>query len=73
MPDFEVNARENGPYLISGSAVIIDADGNESEVQGKMVALCRCGGSENKPFCDGMHRTKDFKAASATVRLAATE
>ena len=73
MSEFEIKAREDGPYLISGSAVVIDADGNESEVQGKMVALCRCGGSSNKPFCDGTHRVKDFKASSVTVRLAATE
>ncbi len=68
MTKVEIRARENGPYLVSGPAVLIDADGNESEIQGKTVALCRCGGSQNKPFCDGTHRKNDFKAAQATVR-----
>jgi CDGSH-type Zn-finger protein len=65
---FEIRARENGPYLLSGPAVLIDADGNESEIKGKTVALCRCGGSHTKPFCDGTHRKKDFQAVQATVR-----
>ena len=73
MAQVEIRARENGPYLIDGSALFIDADGKESPVQGKVVALCRCGGSQNKPFCDGTHRKNDFRAAKATVRLEAAE
>jgi CDGSH-type Zn-finger protein len=68
MAKIEIRARENGPYLFSGPAVLINADGNESEITGKTVALCRCGGSQNKPFCDGTHRKIGFKAAAATVR-----
>jgi CDGSH-type Zn-finger protein len=52
---------------------LIDAAGNESPVQGKKIALCRCGGSQNKPFCDGTHRKNEFKAAQATVRLDVAE
>lgn len=68
MTKIEIRARENGPYLLSGPAVLIDSDGNESEVAGKTIALCRCGGSQNKPFCDGTHRKINFKAAAVTVR-----
>ena len=68
MSDVEIRARENGPYLVSGPAILIDADGNESAIEGKRLALCRCGGSQNKPFCDGTHRKIEFKAAGVTVR-----
>lgn len=73
MVEIEIRARENGPYLIDAAALLIDAAGNESPVQGKKIALCRCGGSQNKPFCDGTHRKNEFKAAQATVRLDVAE
>ena len=72
MTKVEIRARENGPYLITGPAVRIDADGNESPVAGKTVALCRCGDSQNKPFCDGAHRQVDFAAQAVTIRLEET-
>lgn len=68
MAKVEIKARENGPYLLSGPAVLIDAEGNESKIEGTMVALCRCGGSQKKPFCDGTHRRINFEAAGATVQ-----
>lgn len=68
MAKVKIKARENGPYLLSGPAVLIDADGNESKIEGTMVALCRCGGSQKKPFCDGTHRKINFEAAGATVQ-----
>jgi CDGSH-type Zn-finger protein len=68
MAKIQIRARENGPYLVTGPAVLIDAEGKESAVQGKMVALCRCGGSQNKPFCDGTHREIDFEAPESTVQ-----
>jgi CDGSH-type Zn-finger protein len=70
MTQVEIKARENGPYLLSGPLVLIDTDGNESQVEGTMVALCRCGGSQKKPFCDGTHKKINFEAAGATVRQA---
>jgi CDGSH-type Zn-finger protein len=69
MSKVEVTARENGPYLVSGSGILVDADGNETKVEGKMVALCRCGGLQNESFCDGTHRRIDFKAAGVTVKV----
>lgn len=57
MSNIKVN--DNGPYLITGSFTIVDAEGNEFESK-KAVALCRCGHSKNKPFCDGAHRKEGF-------------
>ena len=50
----ELRASENGPLLVSGGVRIVDADGNLL-YEGERAALCRCGGSSNKPFCDGTH------------------
>jgi CDGSH-type Zn-finger protein len=58
-----VTTRPNGPYLIKGAIRILDPDGKEFPVQGDTVALCRCGNSANKPFCDGTHGRVGFKAA----------
>jgi len=62
MAEIKITGREDGPYLIAGSATYTDADGNEQTTSGTMVALCRCGGSKNKPFCDGTHRDIHFTA-----------
>ncbi len=57
----DVCASANGPLLVSGGIRVLDADGNVL-FEGDRAALCRCGGSSNKPFCDGTHRTNDFRA-----------
>ncbi len=59
-----IRCRENGPYVIQGAIKVIDAQGGEFAIPpGKdTVALCRCGHSKNKPFCDGSHRTAGFQA-----------
>ena len=69
MTDVEIKASENGPYLVRGPVRIIDADGKEYDLseRGKVVALCRCGGSTTKPFCDGTHSRKGFEAAERAV------
>jgi CDGSH-type Zn-finger protein len=41
---------------------LIDPDGNELEVKAKNIALCRCGASQDKPFCDGSHRRIGFQS-----------
>jgi uncharacterized Fe-S cluster protein YjdI len=56
----EVRASENGPLLVSGGVRILDA-GGAVLYEGERAALCRCGGSSNKPFCDGTHRTNGFR------------
>jgi uncharacterized Fe-S cluster protein YjdI len=52
--------RPNGPLFLRGRVRIVDADGNVVR-EDTRVALCRCGGSGNKPFCDGTHRTIGFE------------
>jgi CDGSH-type Zn-finger protein len=59
MPDANITPSENGPYLVSGPVQLTAPDGREIEHPDQM-ALCRCGGSNNKPFCDGTHLTNDF-------------
>lgn len=57
-----VTPRLNGPYRIEGPIKLVDVDGKEFEVKDNIIFLCRCGGSSNKPFCDGTHRTNGFNA-----------
>ena len=56
----EVRVSKNGPLLVSGGVRVLDADGNVV-FDGERAALCRCGGSSNKPFCDGTHKTNGFR------------
>jgi CDGSH-type Zn-finger protein len=65
-----IKVRENGPYLVTGAVTLIDADGNVYELpEGKVgLALCRCGRSSTKPFCDKTHREIGFEAAERAVR-----
>ena len=69
--EVEIKVRENGPYKVTGPIRLIDADGNVFELpdDGRPVALCRCGGSTTKPFCDGKHSERGFAAAERAVRL----
>ncbi len=57
----QVTVRPNGPLLVKGSFAIRDGQG-QVRWEGTKAALCRCGHSENKPFCDGAHRAADFEA-----------
>jgi uncharacterized Fe-S cluster protein YjdI len=49
----------NGPLLITGEVMLKKPDGTEEKKNGT-IALCRCGASKNKPYCDGSHRTTGF-------------
>ena len=62
-------ALENGPLLVDGPVVWRDAAGHERRVSGKRVALCRCGASANKPFCDGTHKQIGFQAPAGQMLL----
>lgn len=62
-PTMEISVRDDGPYVIRGEVRVLDAEGNELPSDGGGVALCRCGGSETKPFCDGTHRGAGFASA----------
>jgi CDGSH-type Zn-finger protein len=56
----------DGPLLVRGPFSITDQDGNEIEVHQRTIALCRCGRSRQKPFCDGMHKVINFRADSGS-------
>src|SRR6202040_2387262 len=59
---------QNGPYLVQGDDVTaVDWNGASYAIAKRPFALCRCGGSTTKPFCDGTHSRTDFKAAEAAV------
>lgn len=60
-----VRCRENGPLVIQGALKVVDHLGNEFALPaGKdTIALCRCGQSKRKPFCDGTHKQVNFQAA----------
>jgi len=50
-----IKIMNNGPYIVEGDFKLTDANGQE--IPAKKAALCRCGGSRTKPFCDGSHKT----------------
>jgi uncharacterized Fe-S cluster protein YjdI len=56
----KIEVTPNGPYLIKTECLIVHADGKEETKTGT-VALCRCGASANKPYCDGQHRKIGFE------------
>ena len=62
LADITISIRDNGPYLVRGGVTVTDAEGKSYEVQ-DVIALCRCGHSGRKPFCDGTHKTTGFESA----------
>ena len=70
MPEVKITASKNGPYIVSGLIELIDADGKTYPTKTKM-ALCRCGASTTKPFCDGTHSKIGFQAAEQAVPASA--
>ena len=66
MANVTITVRKNGPYLVSGPVEVRDADGNVYPAK-ETVALCRCGASTKKPFCDGTHSKVGFHAAERAV------
>lgn len=67
MADAEITIRPNGPYLVKGPVKIIDEKGNPVKLERDVFALCRCGGSTTKPFCDGTHSKIGFIGATQAV------
>jgi CDGSH-type Zn-finger protein len=63
-----ITVRLNGSYKVEGDDVkVVDWNGNEYQIVKRPFSLCRCGGSTNKPFCDGTHSKIGFQAAEAAV------
>jgi CDGSH-type Zn-finger protein len=74
MAQVKITVRRNGPFRVEapeGAIELVDADGTPYDLTGKTAfSLCRCGGSVNKPFCDGTHSKIGFQAAEAAVKKA---
>ncbi len=66
MADVTINIIKNGPLIVNGSVELKDSDGKAYPAQ-KRLALCRCGASTEKPFCDGTHSKIGFLAAERAV------
>jgi CDGSH-type Zn-finger protein len=64
----KISTYDDGPFLVLGPVVIEDAEGNEYPTEKETIALCRCGASIKKPFCDGTHSKIGFRAAQRAVR-----
>ncbi len=62
MLDPTIKVYRDGPLLVRGDIRLLDQDGNEIETGRETVALCRCGKSRMRPFCDGTHNLIRFRA-----------
>lgn len=67
MADTVIRLRPSGPLVVEGPVRVVDQFGNAFPLNPDKpaVALCRCGHSQNKPFCDGAHKTSGFVAEEA--------
>lgn len=65
-----IRCRENGPLVVNGPIRVIDHLGNEIPlpVGKEKIALCRCGASRTKPFCDGQHKAICFEGGISESR-----
>jgi CDGSH-type Zn-finger protein len=63
-PDVTITPYRDGPLLVRGPFRLLDQDGNPIDVRRDTIALCRCGKSRLRPFCDGTHKLVRFKAPS---------
>jgi len=64
MADVNIQIKDNGPFLVQGPIQLTDADGNVYQIPADKpaIALCRCGQSANRPFCDGAHKGCGFQS-----------
>jgi CDGSH iron-sulfur domain-containing protein 3 len=65
MAQVELIVRRNGSTLVFGGIVLKDQDGNVIVLPKTPFALCRCGASKNKPFCDGSHKDTNLDDGTA--------
>jgi CDGSH-type Zn-finger protein len=72
MAEVTIEIVKNGPLIVNGPVELKDADGELYPVK-ERIALCRCGGSTTKPFCDGTHSRIGFQAAETAVRESAED
>ena len=64
MAEVTIRVRDNGPFLVEGSIELVDAEGRPFPIDPAKpaIALCRCGASARRPFCDGAHKTCGFES-----------
>jgi CDGSH-type Zn-finger protein len=69
MSQVTIRTRNNGPFVVEGPVTIVDAQGNPFpfSTDKPAIALCRCGHSSKKPFCDGSHNRCGFVAAEMAI------
>ncbi|MEY2443112.1 MAG: hypothetical protein QOJ46_2538 [bacterium] len=65
MPDTHITPYRDGPLIVRGPFVLEDQDGQPIDAGRETIALCRCGKSRMRPFCDGTHRLVRFRAPSS--------
>jgi CDGSH-type Zn-finger protein len=59
----KITCNNHGPLRIEGDFLLADVEGATFDVAGRtVISLCRCGASENKPFCDGAHKKVGFQS-----------
>ena len=68
MPGVTIRVLKNGPYEVKGGPGLVDFEGASYTLDEDPIYLCRCGGSANRPFCDGTHKKAGFQAPEC-VRL----
>ena len=68
-PGVTITPYRDGPYLVRGSFEVLDQDGNEIPLGRRTIALCRCGKSRVRPFCDGTHKLTGFRAPGRAEEL----
>ncbi|MBV9389261.1 MAG: CDGSH iron-sulfur domain-containing protein [Chroococcidiopsidaceae cyanobacterium CP_BM_ER_R8_30] len=64
----KITTLDNGPFLVTGPVLLTDAAGQQFHSERETIALCRCGASTTKPFCDGTHGKIGFSAAERAVK-----
>jgi CDGSH iron-sulfur domain-containing protein 3 len=74
MADVVIKVRDHGPLLVEGPITVVDAAGNKFEIPANKpaIALCRCGQSKRRPFCDGTHKDCGFMADERAAAPPAT-
>ena len=66
----KITINNNGSVRLEGDFEIFDQNGNPFDLAGRTaISLCRCGHSNNKPFCDGSHRTTGFQSEVVARKL----
>jgi CDGSH-type Zn-finger protein len=64
----QITPCKDGPYIVRGEFEVLDAAGNPVDVRRGTIALCRCGRSQTRPYCEGTHKLVVFRGDPVTPR-----